>query len=259
MSLSDDDIKKALGGIESAPPSTSTSNAAIRVVTDALPFTPTAPQPWEAFAKLDDMSLPPKIRDRAIKAFENAGFVVETATAVAQHNKKKLRPYTAAIRNDDGVRLALVHVPAQLFEEPDVWGSFGAAVYNVEGLVRFVAEGNADSTPGFIGYLKTLQGREKDWRFISWNFFSRFLDGQDPAELVFEFTVGGPAPNDLALSTGHRTTVQDALAFLANNHGAGKKEFFENLDGAGWPEAFRQSLNGAWTGNPQNDSGSLFQ
>ena len=254
MNLSGVEITDALGEIKSAPPPAA---GTVRAIANVLAFpSVTKLSPGEILARLDDMQLPQTILDQARPIFDKNGFAVGTAKIFYPPGRKTLK-YTEATSGE--IRLALLHVPPDLFDTPDIFGSFGLFIAKIGGVVRFVAQGRTDTSPGFNTYL--TQQSEKSWYFVSWNWFLGFLAGTESIDQVFVLPEAVPSqsPGLSDLTDNDRKKIVAILAAQAAQPGGlTSKQTFETLIlAAAWPDRFSTMMN--WTNQPDADAQFLVK
>ncbi|MDB5653915.1 MAG: hypothetical protein JWQ94_1528 [Tardiphaga sp.] len=226
MMLSGADIGNLFGTVDSAPPPPVNGSVLLKPfasVAKAIDILARHPIPSltsdEIFARLEDMTLPPPVLQKAMPLFVTEGFVVATDTTNFRGDRR--RPYTTAVRPD--FQLALMHVPPQFFEDIRTWPFLLEVIENVQGSVRFVAQERGDTSPGFNNYLKRKRRAGKDWNFTSWNFLVNFLEGGASIDEVFEIdlaplaTLGAIVVPGPAALLPARPTGRPAMKMTAND------------------------------------------
>ncbi|WP_128923177.1 hypothetical protein [Bradyrhizobium guangxiense] len=189
------------------------------------PFPPPRNEPGtemttdEIFERLKDLNLPQPILEQATPVFARAKYVVSSPKAKAKSDSKIARPFTLAER-EDGVRLALINVPRQVFQKSIIWGSLADGIEEIDAYVRFVSSDNANKvTPGFDYLLSSAGQRGKKWDFIPWDWVNDFLCGNETAERVFRLPDLGRSPSMLTLNDLKQTDRKLIKAWLSDRAG----------------------------------------
>lgn len=209
----------------------------------------------EIFLRLDDLTLPKPILVQAAQAFAKARYVISLKTAKAKSDSKILRPFTQAERAD-GVKLALINVPRQVYDKSRVWGSLRDGIDEIDGYVRFVSDSANKVTPGFAGFLGSAVARGKKWEFTPWDWVHDFLNGNETAESVFRLPEAEQAPSQLTLNDlpeSGRKLIKTLLSDRAGEHGQAKPgQIIRNLvDDAGWSKELSKKVAG-WGDDPES-------
>jgi hypothetical protein len=168
----------------------------------------------EIFAQLENLSLPAPILQRAAPIFAKANYELSHPRAKAQFDPRTLTPFTQA-RRQDGIKLALINVPREVYRKNKVWGSLAAAVEEIDGFVRFLSEDYSDTNPGFAAFLKQAEQRGKKWAFTPWNWVDEFLREKETIERVFQLPEprgGVPLSSEPWRPHGKRSEDDQAIA-----------------------------------------------
>lgn len=266
MGIPDEAIVKILDLLSPGTPGTGAAAAfAVRKIADAIANTRTSPAPppargngapalpglvpvppvieltpTEIFARLEDLTLPDHILHRAEPIFAKANYTITKQMAKAGFGSEMRRPFTQATRNGDGIKLALVNVPCEVYRKSDLWGSLMQAVDEIDAFVRFVSENHKETYPEFTGFLDTVGKRGKKWDFTPWNWMEAFLSGRQTVEMVFRLPKAGAMALSLEDFQGggaDRKTIAEILLALAAEGGAlTPRQILRNLaEKAGWP------------------------
>jgi hypothetical protein len=202
----------------------------------------------EIFARLDNLELPPDILKRAETVFVKQEYKLSCQTARARSDPKIQRPFTQAER-PDGVRLALVNLPQEVYRKSRVWGTLMDGIESVDGFVRFVSANHSDTYPGFSGFLSSAVRRGKKWDFIPWAWVRDFLEERETIELVFKLPEPGQSSSMLKLddlTEGDRKLIKEWLSTRAAQPGQVKpsQRLRVLADAAAWPEDTSKKLAG---------------
>ncbi len=202
----------------------------------------------QIYEQLADLTLPARILQQAEPIFARFKYSVSRQMAKSQSDWKIQRPFTLAER-EDGVKLALINVPQQVYLKNLVWGSLMDGIEEIDAHVRIVSEDfEKNATPGFVEFLNSANQRGKKWDYIPWDWVREFLGEKETIERVFKLPKSGESPSTLRLehlTQGDRKQIEEWLTDLAADNVAKPVQRLRSLaNAAGWSKDIERKLAG---------------
>lgn len=218
---------------------------------DAPTAPATAPNLDVIFDQLKNLSLPEPILAQARPFFLNAHYEIAEGKAEALHDPRMERPFTQAVRHD-GIKLALVRVPSEIYNDRRSWGLLVEAIEKIDAFVRLISEGHSETYAGFTSdVLEVAAARGKKWNFTPWNWIDNFLQGQENVEATFQLPrPGAESPSAFTLddlTQKDRTAIINLLTDKAAAPGNLRPvQILQGfVDKAGWPKKLSQKVPGS--------------
>jgi hypothetical protein len=282
MNLSDDQIKKMMGSVDTATASdkpiisglTELGNKALDALAPAKQYVPTD----QLYLRLDDLQIPEVKRPDAEAAFKAEGFAVDQCLAVDLMYKTTKRPYTRA-RRADGACLAVLHVPPEIFTVKSIVMALWPMIGNIDAQIRFIARDLEAPTLIFNNFIMYATQQGKPIVFVPWSWFNDFLQKTGSTEQVFSLPEapkqppGAPppvaAPPVAPLPAAKPAPLvypplqpedRDRLITIWMERGLVNQQFFTQLvSDADWPAPFKNEMTAGFGNNAKGNAQHLLE